>query len=740
MKKTIVFLIITLLSTQIYSQQFSRKSLNEQTADYPFIWGAQYYRAPTPAKEHWDADMKRFAELGFTDIKFWLQWRWSHPSDEEYYFEDLDELMETAAKYKLKVTINAIFDVAPIWLYEKYPDAKQIMNSGKVIEPYVVGHRQIGGHPGPCYNHPGALKERKEFFKKAINHLKKHDNLVLWDVWNEPELSFPQRGGKLDELACYCDNCKVKFHGWLEDKYKDLETLNTIWGRNYQKWDQVELPKSTATFKDFIDWREFQGFTMLSEAKWRLKMTKELDPNRISYLHVVPNTTQPFNAVTTCMDDFEIAKDCDVFAATMNNGPYFTPQVISAANGKICYNVESHINGGSLTMHQAVIDENDLLNDFLPQIGMGIKGFMFWQFRPEILGAEAPNWGVLNVDGSDRVVTKAAEKFGKTIKPHTKTLMKSFPKQPEVAIWKSQKNEIFHYSAFGDFNSLSASINAYSDFLYKHSYAFNYVNSELLNDLSAYKVLIMPSAYYLTADEAKAIDNFVNNGGTLLTEAHLGGYNDDIGRHSFNMPGFGLDQKWDVKEIETSTTYRLKLPKKEEVDLDVVADVKKFLKDFGTTGGKYVPIAMNDGTVLWGALRFAKIEAEGATALGGFTKDYPSIVSREIGKGKVWYCGTNIGEGSVKDKTGFYKFLLNILKESNVKSELDVSKRDVWVKGLYEKEKLNFMVIRNMGEEASSVDLNFEGKATGLFSGIEIESGQNIELPKGFCDLFEVSH
>jgi len=389
-------------------------------------------------------------------------------------------------------------------------------------------------------------------------------------------------------------------------------------------------------------------------------------------------------------------------------------------------------------LHQAVIDENALLNDFLPQVGMGIKGFMFWQFRPEILGREAPNWGVLNLDGSERVVTKAAEKFGRTLKPHHDKLMKSFPAEAEVAIWKSQKNEIFHYCQYGDFNSLAASINAYSDFLYQHSYAFKYVNSAMLNDLSQYKVLIMPSAYYLTQEEADAIDAWVNTGGVLLSEAHLGAYNDNRGRHSYNMPGFGLDKKWGIEEVETSTTYRLKMPEKEEVNLQVVSDVKKFLKDFGTTGGKYVPIAMNDGTVLWGAFRFAKIQADGATALGFFTNDYPTIISKKIGKGKVWYCGTNIGEGSQKDKTGFNKFLIRILNESGIKTELDANKKDVWVKGLYEKKKLNYMVVRNMDKEVSSVKLNFKGKATGLFSGMEIEPGEDISLQAGFCDLFEV--
>ena len=31
-----------------------------------------------------------------------------------------------------------------------------------------------------------------------------------------------------------------------------------------------------------------------------------------------------------------------------------------------------------------------------------------------------------------------------------------------------------------------------------------------------------------------------------------------------------------------------------------------------------------------------------------------------------------------------------------------------------------------------------KGKAKGLFSGMKIKSGQNIALPKGFCDLFVV--
>lgn len=91
-----------------------------------------------------------------------------------------------------------------------------------------------------------------------------------------------------------------------------------------------------------------------------------------------------------------------------------------------------------------------------------------------------------------------------------------------------------------------------------------------------------------------------------------------------------------------------------------------------------------------------------------------------------------------KGKERFNKFVKNILVESGVKKELHANKKDIWVKGLYEKEKLNFMVIRNMDSEVSSVCLNLKGKGKGLFSDMEIKSCENISLSKGFCDLFVV--
>ncbi len=74
------------------------------------------------------------------------------------------------------------------------------------------------------------------------------------------------------------------------------------------------MPRVTGSITDFVDWREFHLDTLTEEAQWRLDCVAQLDPAHGRYLHVVPVW---FNAVT-CVDDFAIARPCEVFAATMN--------------------------------------------------------------------------------------------------------------------------------------------------------------------------------------------------------------------------------------------------------------------------------------------------------------------------------------------------------------------------------------------------------------------------------------
>ncbi len=718
---------------------------------YPFVWGAQYHRAPTPEARYWRDDLKKMRELGFNSVKYWVQWRWSQRTENSFYFDDTDQLMDMAAENGLMVTLNLILDVAPVWLYRKYPDAKMILNDGTVVEPYAVGHRQIGGHPGPCYNHPGAREERIRFLRETFVHFNAHPALTMWDVWNEPELCFPQRYPvKTEKLACYCDNCRQAFTRWLERKYGSLEHLNRVWGRCYLDWDEVEMPRGERAINDFVDWREFHVETMTAEASMRLRMAAEYSPDKINYLHVVPNDLNIWNTVSCCSDDFDMAKECDVFASTMNGGAMVPKLVLSGARGKVCYNVESHLNFGEVGMHQRKLELPMLLKDFLPQLGMGIKGFMFWQYRPESLGTEAPAWGVINPDGSDRPITGAIREFSRRLEPHFSRLMQSFTLPCEVAILKSRRNELFHYCA-GKLAELGQELAAYCDAFYWNNRRYEFINSEILvnGGLGAYRMLVLPSPYLLSEAEAEAVRCWVESGGILLSEAHIGGYDDTIGRHSENVPGLGLDKAWAFHEFDSRSP--LHLPQDHSRSFADAAvqndDVKKAMTACGCHGGKYFPVMLKDGALLLGGGRYAGLSGEGITSEGEFESGIPCVISRSYGKGKIYYCACNPGVGASEWPEDFQRFIGRICRETAIPATLNITAEDafVHVDALFFRGESQpaYVVMMNRDKREAEVELELESGAvmTGIFSGLvyEMAAGVNkISVSPELTDIFIV--
>jgi len=710
---------------------------------YPFIFGAQYYRAPTPERECWHADLSRMRDLGFNAVKFWVQWRWSHRAWDRFCFDDVDALMDLAHSNGLAVTLNTIFDVSPVWLFERYPDAKQVNVSGQTLEPYVVSHRQIGGHPGPCYNHPGALEARRRFMAELVDHFKGRPALSMWDVWNEPEQSFGARQPDWRTLVCYCPHCRAGFERWLEGKYGQIERLNQVWGRCYEAFAQIELPRTGGGIADFVDWREFHLDTMTAEATWRLDMTRERDPDHLCYLHVVPNVMSPFNAVT-CVDDFALAEKCDVFAATMNGGPVFPSQVISAARGKVCYNVESHVNYGSLGMHQRMLGLDELLADFLPQIGMGVKGFLFWQYRPEVLGVESPAWGLVRPDGADRPITRAVASFWQALSPCAESLMKARPAPAEIGIWKSRKNEVFHFAVDGSLQALQADVEGYIHLLHRHNYPFRIISGSMLaaGQMEDIRVLVMPSCYYVTQEEADTLDRWVRGGGVLLCEAHLAGYSASTGRHSRTTPGCGLAESWGLQETDTTSSFNLRLDNSQQFDASVPEDVRKALSDFGVSGGRLFPISLDDGAFVWGARRYAALQGDGLVQVGSFDGVETCIASVDVGDGMVMYCGTNPGEGAAQGEDGLLSLIAQCARRGGVRPTLDARAQtpgSVQFQVLQEEGAPRFVVVVNSSDQEQQVELDASGRWEGLFTGASWDLSEGgVSVPAGFIDLLVV--
>jgi len=692
---------------------------------HPFIYGAQYYRAPTPDQIYWEEDLKRMSEAGFTDVKFWAQWRWNNRSENSYNFEDLDKLMDIANKNNLRVTINVITDVCPPWVYNTYPDSKMVTNSGQTLEPSEVICRQIGGYPGPCYNHKEAFSIRIDFIKALVARYANHPAMFMWDMWNEPESSLKLRDPKLETLLCYCDNCKKEFISWLENKYKDIDTLNSIWGRCYISFNEVEMPRTGETFADMIDWRLFALDTLAKEAKARVLAAKEIDKTHAVYLHPVPNTLDCFNSVTG-VDDYLMSEHCDCFAGTTNGFPAGPLQTISSAKGKVCYNVESHLRYGSVSMYPKELSIKDFTNAFVPQIGLGIKGFMHWQFRTETLGSESPAWGLINIDGSIGKTFEGATQFWQKLKPYANNILKAKVNAPQVAIFKSTSNDILNFCMYGDLKELIDNVNGYTKVLYGKSVDITYVNEKsIIDELDEnIKILILPYTYGLDNKTGDAIANWVENGGLLVCDAHTGAYNISTGRVGYSVPGAGLSKRLGIKEVNATSVCHLGIESDNEEFAGVLgSDVIKAMRAFGTSGGFILPITTKDNIKLFGFTRYAELEGEDIIPIASLPNKKPCIASKNVGCGKVYYFGSLFASTYEKGFNPNFSLIIDkILSDVGISSSIPEGVRFDILKG----EDKIFYAFTNLTNENIEFTYDFNKEVKAIFT--EVKATNKITL------------
>ncbi len=632
----------------------------------PFLYGAEYYRAPTPDREHWREDLSRMAENGFNAVKFFVQWRWVHRDVDRWYFDDIDELMELAGGVGLSVTMNLIFDTSPTWLFRKYPDAHMITARGDVLESRAVACRSVGGYPGPCLNHPQAWVERERFIRQVVGRYGKHQAMGMWDVWNEPESCLFLRKPDDATLVCYCRHCHEGFAAWLRRKYGDIERLNRVWGRCYDDFSEIELPRDRQTLTDMVDWRLFCLDSLAWEGRRRLDSVRAVDGAHPVYLHPVPNTWH-FNAVMG-VDTFRMADGCDCFAGSVLEWPLNPLHIVSAGDGRVCYSAETHIRSGMTGMYPRDLDVQDIAWELVPQIGLGIRGFLFWQYRCETLGMESPGWGLLDPDGKVGATHDAASEFWRRLRPVAEHLMTAPVEPASTAIYQSSAGEIFHWCTHGDLSRLRASIDNFTRVLYERNVRLTYVNEQLIQRglADSIKLLILTSTTVLDQATALVIVEWVRKGGILLCEGCTGEFDLTSGRHSRILPGLGMAEAFDLTETNPTATVYMDLSG-DRAAYRLSAHVCRAFEVQEKEGGRAISLKMEGGGVFQGRLHYCELAGDGIERIAGLPGRAPCIGFKHVGSGGVFYVGTKFDWLKyAEDPEPFSRLLSLVLQRANV--------------------------------------------------------------------------
>ena len=197
-----------------------------------FIYGTQYYRAPTPLQDEWEYDLNMMPQAGLDTIQIRVQWRWNERREGEYYFDDVDRLFDLAEKYNKQVIMKFMLETAPDYVFQKYDGARRDMH-GNLIRPGGHGAFYVGGW-WPCFDNPQVLSKAKKFVMIFTKRYKDRKSLLMWNIWNEPRMR--------PIGDCGCQDSLNNYRNWLKQEYKTIDNLNNHFGKCWEISTQSTLP------------------------------------------------------------------------------------------------------------------------------------------------------------------------------------------------------------------------------------------------------------------------------------------------------------------------------------------------------------------------------------------------------------------------------------------------------------------------------------------------------------------
>jgi beta-galactosidase GanA len=261
-------------------------------------------------------------------------------------------------------------------------------------------------------------------------------------------------------------------------------------------------------------------------------------------------------------------------------------------------------------------------------VAMGAKGIIYWNYQAEATGREATGYGLVARSGAATDRSREAQKNNAIIQAHW-DVIRDFHPQTEVGLVTDQDNALLTFAAQGDEEPSTSSFQGYYKALWNLDFWVDFLEPSSLGR-RPYKVLIAPWHIVGKKDTCEALRRFVEEGGTLIIETGFGLFDEKF-YYNPTVPPYGLDQAFGYREGESFWL------KNEKAPAGVPASDRVYYEPQITFAA---PLAVR----VTGKTYLTPIEVTSATPIATF-EDMTVAATRKVGKGRVYYFGTNLGAG-----------------------------------------------------------------------------------------------
>lgn len=599
-------------------------------------------------------------------------WSALEPIENQFTFEWLDQIIDDIDANGGRVILATPSGARPAWLSQAYPEVLRV-DERRVKQLH-------GGRHNHCLTSPVYRKKTQQINRLLAERYGNHPALLMWHVSNE-------YGGD-----CHCPLCQEAFRDWLKVKYETLEALNAswwsaFWSHTFDDWSQIESPSPIGESMVHglnLDWKRFVTDQTISFFEQESVPLRELTPALPITTNFMADTEDliPFQA----LDYSRFAKHVDVVSwdayPTWHND-WETTANLALKVGFINDLFRSLKQQPFLLMESTPSAVNwhpvnkakrpgmHLLSS-LQMIAHGSDSVLYFQWRKSRGSSEKFHGAVVDHDRSEqnRVFQEVAQ-VGRTLEQLDAVVGTTRP--AEVGILYDWENNWALNDAQGfanDTKQYPQTLQEHYRFFYEQDIPVDVITKE--QPFDAYKLLIVPMLYLVSATILERLQHFVEQGGTLVT-TYMTGLVDEHDLAYAGWPG-ELKTLFGLTPLETDTLYP------NDRNGVTFAGKRYELKDYATV-----------------------IQVDEAEIVGSYTDDFyrhtPAVTKHRLGQGEAWYIGGRL-------ETAFQRDLYTLLTDRlRIEAPLATSHRTEVSVQVRRGQETDYGFILNFSEVEQSIEL-----------------------------------
>ncbi|MEU4607388.1 beta-galactosidase [Kribbella sp. NPDC023972] len=553
-----------------------------------------------PAVWKEDVDLMRQAGVNLVTVGV-FSWSSLEPSPGVYEFGWLDRVLDQLHDAGVSVDLATPTASPPPWFSRLHPEALPVMADGVRL---THGSRDTYCACAPAYRSAAAGIARV-----LAERYHDHPALALWHVHNEYG------------TTCHCSLAAERFRSWLRERYGSLDRLNdawttAFWSQGYSDWQDIQPPRRTQYLVNpthFLDYRRFWSDELLAafleqKAEIRARSPLPITTNFVFGGWVPVNHAQWASAVdVVAIDHYPSRTDRGAEEQTA----FGADLARSWAGGKPWLLMEQA--AGALNDGQRLHPKEPgrMARHSLSHIARGSGGALFFQWRASRGGAEMYHSALVPHAGASSRVFREVAALGAELPSLAEVadaeVVADVAVLWDVECWWAMQGTHLPSSSL---DYLSAVQDAHRHF-WRAGVTVDFAAPSA--DLSAYRLVVVPSLYLISDEAAASLAAYVEGGGQLVVGYFSGIVDPSVRVRLGGYPG------------AFASLLGVRVEEFHPLPADGVVEL--------SSGGR-------------GRVWSEDVEAVSAEVVdryvGGVLDGKPAITRRQVGAGTAWYISTSV--------------------------------------------------------------------------------------------------